>query len=707
MTLDAWLEADADRWDAFVAGAPYRSFSQLWAWGELRRDAGWEPFRLALGRRDAGAIHAGAQLLVRRVPGIGFGLAYAPRGPVGELDDDTTWYELVAAMRRLAEHQRVATLRIEPEAPLDSRVGVRLTPDIWRPAPAVQPAVTRVIDLSRSEDELRGDLRGKHRQYVAKAERAGMVVERLDASAAPDEVARALADFHAILAGTGDRAGFNTRPLDYYARVWDALAGANRARLFFATRDGSRLATLFHIACGDRVAELYGGSTPDGTRDRANYLVKWTAMLALKSEGFSRYDLWGQPTGGIAQFKEGFGGEPVTLVGARDLPVSRAGDLAVRAALATRDGVTAFRDARRRTRARRHPFPETFREASGADAAAWQALVEAVPSGDVLHDWSWADVAAFDGEPQRRFVLEEDGAIVVVCAAQVRRTSLGRSFWYVPRGPVLDYDHPRAAERLERLIRGLHAAAARDGAIAVRIEPRVEHGSAAAALFDGAGLRRVTATLQTPDTRLVDLLPDDDALLATFDKDTRYAIRRSEREGVETSVSHDPDDDEALRELHAIVTETLERAEYRLPSVERYRLAWRGLAAAGRARIIRARYRGRLESASLLVVEGDRSIYLYSGSIREAKGEPKRFASYAAQWRMMRTAREMGARVHDLWGVAPLEAGPDHPWYGYSLFKKGFGGRFISWAGSWDLVVDPVVYQLRGAASGLRGFIRR
>ncbi len=703
MTMDAWLESDAHRWDAFVETAPYRSFSQLWAWGELRCDAGWEPFRLALGRRETGEIRAGAQLLVRRVPGIGAGLAYAPRGPVGDLDDDTTWYELVAAMRRLAERERVATIRIEPEATVTSPLAARLTPEIWRRARAVQPAVTRYVDLTRSEDALRGDLRKKHRQYIGKAGRAGISVEQMDASAPSEQVTAALADFHAILGGTGDRAGFHTRPAAYYQRVWDALAESNRARLFFASRDGQRLATLFHIACGDHVAELYGGSTPEGTRDRANYLVKWEAMLALRAQGFGRYDLWGQPTEGIAQFKEGFGGTLVTLVGARDLPVSRGGDLAVRAALATREGYTAWRDARHRARLGRNALPDGFREATAADEAGWQALLESTPSGDVLHDWAWADVAAFDGEPQRRFVLEEEGRLVAICAAQVRRTSLGRSFWYVPRGPVLDYDHPRAADRLGTLVEGLRRAAAVDLAIAVRIEPRVERGSPAATLLDATGMRRVDATLQTPDTRLVDLVPDDEALLATFDKDTRYAIRRSAREGVETSVTADPADEAALVELHGIVTETLERADYRLPSLERYRIAWRGLARAGRARIVQARHDGALESAGLLVVEGDRSIYLYSGSIREAKGETKRFASYAAQWQMMRTAREMGARVHDLWGVAPADAGPEHPWYGYSLFKKGFGGRLVSWAGSWDLVVDPVVYRLRGAAASLRG----
>ncbi|MDP9249800.1 MAG: peptidoglycan bridge formation glycyltransferase FemA/FemB family protein [Chloroflexota bacterium] len=344
-----------------------------------------------------------------------------------------------------------------------------------------------------------------------------------------------------------------------------------------------------------------------------------------------------------------------------------------------------------------------FREATTDDGLAWQALVEKLPGADLLHDWEWAAVAAFDGTPQRRYVLDEAGALTAICAAQVRRTSLGRSFWYVPHGPVLDYDDPRAAERLQTLLAGVRAAARADRAIAVRLEPRVEARSPAAALLEASDLRRVDATLQTPDTRLVTLLLDDDALLATFDKDTRYSIRRSQREGVITTVIDDPADDASLVSLHGLITETLERAQYKLPELERYRIIWRGLGGAGRARIIRGHHDGNLESAALLVVEGDRSFYLYAGSIREAPGETKRFSAYAVQWQMMRTAREMSARTHDLWGVAPENAGPGHPWWGYSLFKKGFGGRFVSWAGSWDLVVDPLVYRLREFASSLRG----
>ena len=701
MRLRTWLEDDAHRWDAFVESAPYRSFSQLWEWGELRREGGWAPLRLAVGDPQSdGGIVAGAQLMVRRVPVFGTALAYAPRGPVGALDDDAVWSELVAGLRRVAIAQRVATVRIEPEASTDSPVAQRLRAHFWRRAPANQPVKTRVIDITRGEDELRADLRKKHRQYVAKAERASLSVERFDASSDVDATSAALADFHRILTGTGQRAGFNTRPLSYYRNVWSALAEAHRVRLYFASCDGDRLATLFHITCGDHAAELYGGASPEGTDVHANYLVKWAAILGFKQEGFATYDLWGEPTAGIAHFNEGFGGAPMELVGARDLVVNRAGDLIVRAALTARDQLA--RSRRERPQPHATAAIDGFREAAESDAAAWQALLERAPSGDVLHDWEWAAVAELDGTPARRFVLEDSGEIVAIASAQVRRTVLGRSFWYVPRGPVLDYDHNNGLARLQSVVHGLRAAAKSDRAIAVRIEPRVERDSPAAALFDQVGLQRVDAALQTPDTRLVDLLLDDDALLATFDKDTRYAIRRAEREGVTTSVIDDPDDEMALTDLHTLVTETLDRAHYRLPSLERYRAIWRGLATAGRARIIQARHGDALEATGLLVVEGDRSIYLYAGSIREAKGETKRFPSYAAQWQMIRTAREMGARTHDLWGVAPEDAGPDHPWYGYSLFKKGFDGRFVSWAGSWDLIIDPFLYRLRASISAIR-----
>lgn len=346
------------------------------------------------------------------------------------------------------------------------------------------------------------------------------------------------------------------------------------------------------------------------------------------------------------------------------------------------------------------------RPATAGDAVAWQALLGRCESGDFLHDWAWAEVATFDGQPQRRFVAEESGELVGVAAAQVRRLPLGRAFWYVPHGPVLEYAHAEAGPRLRALVEGLRRAAGRERAIAVKLEPRVELGSAAAEAFEALGLRHDPRTLQVGQTRVLDLA-DDDALLAGFDRDTRYAVRRAERNGVTIRVVTDPADAGAIDALHALVLQTQARAGFPRPSLERYRTAWRALAGAGRASIMEAWLANERLAAGMLILEGERSFYQFAGSRREAPGEAKHFASSLLQWEMLRRARSLGSRLHDLWGVAPAGAGPGHAWHGVGLFKKGFGGREVTWAGSWDVVVDPTWYRIRAMAATGRAAIGR
>jgi lipid II:glycine glycyltransferase (peptidoglycan interpeptide bridge formation enzyme) len=342
----------------------------------------------------------------------------------------------------------------------------------------------------------------------------------------------------------------------------------------------------------------------------------------------------------------------------------------------------------------------TFRPAVDADRDAWQALLGRVPSGDFLHDWAWAAVAEHDGQPQRRYVLESGGDLVALAAPQVRPMSFGRSFWYVAHGPVMDYGSIDAADWLDALVAGLATEAREDRAVALRLEPRIALDGPEAALLDAVS-HRVPERLQVGWTRIVDLQTDDD-LLAGFDADTRYGIRRAEREGVATRLITDSEDREAIERLYALVRVTQRRARFRLPPLDRYWTAWRALAGAGRACLVEGWHAEQLMASGMLVVEGDRSFYLFAGSRREEPGETKRYASYAVQWAMMREARARGARRHVLWGVAPTYAGPDHPWHGVGLFKKGFGGQEVTWAGSWEIVIDPLVHRLRSVTARLR-----
>ena len=62
-------------------------------------------------------------------------------------------------------------------------------------------------------------------------------------------------------------------------------------------------------------------------------MLKWSAIGDFAGEGFAVYDMWGLATGGIRQFKEGFGGEEIEYVGARDLALRAPMDAALRVAI--------------------------------------------------------------------------------------------------------------------------------------------------------------------------------------------------------------------------------------------------------------------------------------------------------------------------------------------------------------------------------------
>jgi peptidoglycan pentaglycine glycine transferase (the first glycine) len=301
-------------WDHFVRESHPGSYLQTTAWAAVKAVNGWTAHRLMAD----GPI--GAQILVRRPGPMPWGFAYAPRGPVTTGWDGPSIGRFTASVRSelTASAGRISHLRIDPEietdGPLDPGGELRraLRAAGWRPAAAIQPNATRLIDLGADEAGLWGDLRKKWRQYVNKARTGGISVVDGDESR--------LGEFYRIYRETADRAGFLIRAESAYRDIWRAFAPAGHARLLFAqTADGVPQATLFLIRCGPRVVEPYGGMTTAGAESRANYLLKWEAIRSSREAGATSYDLWGLATGGIAHFKTGFGGREVRYVGAWDL----------------------------------------------------------------------------------------------------------------------------------------------------------------------------------------------------------------------------------------------------------------------------------------------------------------------------------------------------------------------------------------------------
>jgi peptidoglycan pentaglycine glycine transferase (the first glycine) len=319
------LETDDPAWNAFVAGSPAASFLQLTAWAQVKRPNGWTATRIvAAGPTDVpGAGPVGAQVLLRRVRRLPWTLGYAARGPLSPNLDEAALGAFTAAVRTRARELGVSYVRIEPELLEDPAVAAKLRRAGWRPvARSLQPSATRLIDLSRPEQELWSDLRPKWRQYVNKARRDDVTIV---AGTGKD-----LPAFYTLYEETASRAGVYQREEQSYRAVWDAFAPSGMARLLFArASDGRLLATLFLLACGRRMTEVYGGMSVAGADAHANYLLKWEAIRRARDEGFAEYDLWGLAHPGIAHFKAGFGGREVRYVGAWDLVIDPLGRAAL------------------------------------------------------------------------------------------------------------------------------------------------------------------------------------------------------------------------------------------------------------------------------------------------------------------------------------------------------------------------------------------
>lgn len=333
---------DRHAWDAFVNEHSWGHPLQLWGWGEAKRSTNWTPYRLIL---DHEGKKAGAQVLLWPIPKLGRFIAYVPRGPVVE---PALAEKLLAELVVWAKAHKALYLRVEP-AWIEAEL-----PNGWRKAAnSLQMTETYTIDLTKTEDEILEPMARKHRQYIRKAERDGVVIERinsapatvnsgpvtgstpsssLDAPGDGDPATGAtrtspegsdLQPMYDLYYETASRAGFGIHSFEYYQDLHSELGESSY--LYYASIEGTPVAFLWLAAAGATAYELYGGVSGQGQEAKANYYLKWHAIEAMKTAGFKTYDFNGRLNEGVSQFKAGFGPDETNYVGTYDYPFNLLG----------------------------------------------------------------------------------------------------------------------------------------------------------------------------------------------------------------------------------------------------------------------------------------------------------------------------------------------------------------------------------------------
>lgn len=262
--------------------------------------------------------------------------------------------------------------------------------------------------------------------------------------------------------------------------------------------------------------------------------------------------------------------------------------------------------------------------------------------------------------------------------AIVERGRLGTRL-YCPYGPTA-----KSEEALKDALHMLKVVAREHDAVFVRIEP--------IAPLNADGVRDLGAVkaprdIQPKHTWRVDLAESEDALIAGMRATNRNLHRTAVKKGVSFRKSSNPKD---VAILLGFIHEVARHTGIRPHSDEYFRLQAEILIPKGAAHLFFAELEGRAIAAAFVYDSESSRYYAHAGGSFEHR---KLHAGTPLVSHMMLDAKASGLKSFDFYGIAPPES-PNHPWAGFSDFKKSFGGHQVDYAGTWDIPLKSLPYRL-------------
>jgi len=278
---------------------------QLWGWGDLKSVHGWSANRLFL-TSEEGDVSGAVQVIIRKLPSPFRSLSYVPRGPVV---DEANREELLNLLADYVDRNyHSVALTIEPDS-VEYAV-----PKGWIASKNhILSAKTIILDLAKTESELLNDMVKKTRQYIRKSAAEAIKIKMVRTR---EDLGKCLAIYHE----TAKRAKFKLHSDQYYYDAFSKLG--DHSPVFAAYVDDQPVAFLWLAISADTAYELYGGVNETGQQLRANYALKWHAILKCKEWGLIHYDFGGMIDGGVSTFKLGWATNETELAGTFDRPLS-------------------------------------------------------------------------------------------------------------------------------------------------------------------------------------------------------------------------------------------------------------------------------------------------------------------------------------------------------------------------------------------------
>ncbi len=280
--------------------------------------------------------------------------------------------------------------------------------------------------------------------------------------------------------------------------------------------------------------------------------------------------------------------------------------------------------------------------------------------------------------------------------AILKHTKFG-NYFYLPYGPVLN-DKNAAKKALE----ALRSLASQKSVSFIRIEPQDPKN--ASELLKLKNIKK-SKDLNPAETWQIDLTKSKEEIIADFSQSTRR-YSKFEKRGVSVTSSKNPKDIKYLvkfqkslsnRKNFGVFSEKYLKTELEQPFSTLYLAHYKDPEDASNdaPKII----------AASLFFDYDGTRYYMQGATDPNYRKPP--ASLAMMYTAMMDAKDLGFKIFDFWGIAPENAPKDHPWAGFTAFKKGFGGYEVDYCGTYDIILNKSKYRLYNLARKVNRTIRK
>lgn len=202
--------------------------------------------------------------------------------------------------------------------------------------------------------------------------------------------------------------------------------------------------------------------------------------------------------------------------------------------------------------------------------------------------------------------------------------------------------------------------------------------------------------LFTKYTFQLDIAKSEEELLKNMHQKTRYNLRLAEKKGVKII---EDNSEQGFEEYWQLMAETTKRQGFFAHGKGYHHKMWQTMTDSGMGHLFKAVFEGKTLTAWMIFILNDTIYYPYGASSNEYR---EVMASNLMMWEVIKFGKSKGCRMFDMWGSLGPDPDTRDPWYGFHKFKQGYGAELVEFLGTYDLIINPILYRLYGLTDTVR-----